>query len=94
MPLPMNWHCTGINIDSHSRFCWQNQDHFDLQFSIGARAARRRAGARARVRARASGRSMNWPLFAYSTSYTLIISLNNKRTLRVFLFYFIGQNEN
>ena len=27
---------TGINIDSHSRFCWQNQDHFDLQFSIGA----------------------------------------------------------
>ena len=25
-----------INIGSHSLFCWQNQDLFDLQFSIGA----------------------------------------------------------
>ena len=25
---------TGINIDSHSRFCWQNQNQVDLEFSI------------------------------------------------------------
>ena len=28
----------GININSHSRFCWQNQNHFDLQVSNGAGA--------------------------------------------------------
>ena len=32
---------TGFNIDLHSRFCWQNQNHFGLQFSIGARARAR-----------------------------------------------------
>ena len=43
----------GINIDSHSRFCWQNQNQVDLEFSIVINI---------RARARASGRSMNWPL--------------------------------
>ena len=42
-------YCT-LALLLNSRFCWQNQDHFDLQFSIGARSRRR---------ARASGQSMN-----------------------------------
>ena len=49
---------TGINIDSHSRFCWQNQNHIDLEFSIvinmPARArARNVLLSRARARERA-----------------------------------------
>ena len=39
--MPMKRRClvyNGINIYSHSRFGWQNQDNFDLQFSIGARS--------------------------------------------------------
>ena len=27
----MNWHIA----HAHSRFCWQNQNHFDLQFKLG-----------------------------------------------------------
>ena len=55
----MNWHCTvhwRIDIDSHSRFCWQNQNHFDSEFSIvlNMRArARNVLLARARARERA-----------------------------------------
>ena len=37
---------------TRSRLCWQNQNHFNLQLSIVARACRR-------GQARASGRSMN-----------------------------------
>ena len=33
------------DIDSHSHFSWQNQNHFDLQFSIGAPARARAPGA-------------------------------------------------
>ena len=40
-------YCTlALTLDSHSRLCWQNQNHFNLQLSIVARA-RRRAQARA-----------------------------------------------
>ena len=38
--MPMDWHCKSLYsilaliLYSYTRFCWQNQNHFDLEFTI------------------------------------------------------------